>query len=136
MSIPTEQATRIEAKLDQLVGDVSGLKTDVSTLKTDVSTLKSDVSVLKTDVSVLKTDVSILKTDVSVLKADVVDLRVHMGVLHEAAMDQIKLVAEGQQALREHMTREFRAQDERFDNRLRPLEDTVRAQSAELKRRR
>jgi chromosome segregation ATPase len=61
--------------MDQLIADVSVLKTDVRELKTDVSVLKTDVSVLKTDVSVLKTDVSVLKTDVSVLKTDVGHLR-------------------------------------------------------------
>ena len=129
MSISAEQASRIEAKLDQLVGDVSAVKADVSTLKTDVSTLKADVSTLKTDVSTLKTDVSTLKTDV-------VDLRVHMGVLHESAIDQIKLVAEGQQALREEVGRDLAALREAFEGRIRPLEDTVREHSAELKRRR
>jgi predicted nucleic acid-binding Zn-ribbon protein len=115
MSISTEQASRIEAKLDQLVGDVSTVKSDVSTLKTDVSTLKTDVSTLKTEV---------------------VDLRVHMGVLHEAAIDQIKLVAEGQQALREQIGRDFTALRKEIDDRIRPLEDTVREHSALLKRQR
>ena len=94
MSISAEQASRIEAKLDQLVGDVSTLKTDV------------------------------------------VDLRVHMGVLHESAIDQIKLLAEGQQALREEVGRDLAALREAFEGRIRPLEDTVREHSAELKRRR
>ena len=121
MSISSEQASRIEARLDQLVADVSTVKGDVSTLKTDVSSVK--------------TDVSILKTDVSTLKAEVVDLRVHMGVLHEAAIDQIKLVAEGQEGLREQVGREFAAMRTAFEDRIRPIEDTVQAHSAELKRR-
>ena len=70
-------------KLDQLQGDVSGLKQDVSILKTDVSELKADVSILKTDVAGLKADVAILKTDVAELKTDVAALKTRSDAIIE-----------------------------------------------------
>ncbi|MBC3783762.1 cell division protein ZapB [Spirosoma utsteinense] len=59
---------QVNARLDRLETDVSGLKQDVSDLKQDVSTLKQDVSDLKQDMSTLKQDVSDLKQDMSTIK--------------------------------------------------------------------
>jgi len=145
-----ERWDRIESKIDALTADVGVLKTDVGVLKTDVGVLKTDVGVLKADVGVLKVDVGVLNADVGVLKANVgrldvgfaelqdnqvslhvqlarLDQKVH--VLHEANLDQFKLLAEGQVRIRQEITRGFSELREEMGRRLDPLEAAVRYHS-------
>lgn len=90
-----------EERFDRLDARLDSVEADVGKLKADVSVLKNDVSVLKTDVAVLKTDVAELKTDVSGLKHEVVDLRRHMGVLHEEVLDRFRALGEDDSLRRE-----------------------------------
>lgn len=64
--------------LNQILVEITGLKTDVVEIKTDISVLKQEVSELKNDVSVLKEDVNGLKQEVSVLKTDMNKLEMKM----------------------------------------------------------
>ena len=77
-----ERLTRLETKVDELVGgqtalrtEVVGLRRDVDGLRTDVDGLRTDVDGLRTDVDGLRTDVNDLRTDVNGLRTDVNDLR-------------------------------------------------------------
>jgi predicted nucleic acid-binding Zn-ribbon protein len=77
-----------------------------------------------------------LEATVAELRADTnrgfEDLGRQMRVLHESTIDHIKIVAERTEALRAEMeTREVRIL-EAVDQRIRPLELTVRAHSADI----
>jgi chromosome segregation ATPase len=140
----------VKADVGVLKVDVGVLKVDVGVLKADVGVLKADVGALKADVGVLKADVSVLKADVGGLKADVgrlnvgfaelqdsqvslhvqlarLDQKVH--VLHEANLDQFKLLAEGQVSIRQEIARGFSELREEMGRRLDPLELAVRYHS-------
>ena len=62
---------KILAILQQMQGDITGLKQGQNELRADVAALKEDVSVLKEDVSTLKHGQNELRTDVAALKEDV-----------------------------------------------------------------
>ena len=56
--------------------------------------LTANVTNLQADVTHLQADVTVLKTDVAGLKTETVDLRRHMGVLHEDVIDRIRGIRE------------------------------------------
>jgi len=62
------------------------------------------------------------------------ELRRHMGVLHEEALDRIAAVAEGFPRLEAKMDRKFAELTEAMGRRLDPLEAVVREHSASLRR--
>lgn len=117
-----ERWDRIESKID--------------TLTTDVGVLKADVGVLKTDVGVLKADVGRLDVGFAELQDNQVSLHVQLArldqkvhVLHEANLDQFKLLAEGQVSIRQEIARGFSELREEMGRRLDPLEAAVRYHS-------
>jgi DNA anti-recombination protein RmuC len=117
-----ERWDRIESKID--------------TLTTDVGVLKADVGVLKTDVGVLKADVGRLDVGFAELQDNQVSLHVQLArldqkvhVLHEANLDQFKLLAEGQVSIRQEIARGFSELREEMGRRLDPLKAAVRYHS-------
>jgi chromosome segregation ATPase len=93
--------------------------------------LTTDMSELKTDVAELKTDVAGLKTDVAGLKSETVDLRRHMGVLHEDVIDRIRGIREDD-SLRQEMRAGFAMILKRLDYHVIPGEAADRAFAATL----
>ena len=65
---------KLQAGQEQILEDVSILKSDVGTLKSDVGTLKSDVGTLKSNVEILKSDVDTLKKGQARLEQNYVTL--------------------------------------------------------------
>jgi chromosome segregation ATPase len=145
--------TRIESSVVEIKTDVAVLKTDVAVLKTDVAVLKTDVAVLKTDVAVLKTDVAGLKTDVAGLKTDVaglktdvgglkadvarldagqIELRRHMLLLHEEALERIAAQGFPSQAGTTATKQDLRDLEERINRRLDPIEWAIKSHSTEI----
>ena len=86
---------------------------------------------LTAEVSELKTDVAELKTDVAGLKTETVDLRRHMGVLHEDVIDRIRAIREDD-SLRQEMRAGFAMILERLDHHAIPGEAADRAFAATL----
>ena len=86
---------------------------------------------LTAEVSELKTDVAELKTDVAGLKTETVDLRRHMGVLHEDVIDRIRGIREDD-SLRQEMRAGFAMILERLDHHAIPGEAADCALAATL----
>ena len=107
---------------------------DLAEVKTDVAVLKADVAVLKTDVAELKTDVVELKAGFANLEARVdefqVDIKRHMGVLHDQLRDDIKAIT----LLAPDLERKWKADDavlhEAINRRLDPLEAAVKTRAS------
>lgn len=94
---------RVDARFDRVDGEIEGLKSDVRELKDDVRGLKGDVQELKGELREVKVGVADLDKRVGRLE-----------VLYEVQSDQIKLIAEGQQDLKQHI-------DRRFEEEFRPM---------------
>lgn len=95
-------------------------------IETKLDNLGKGQEELKRDVGGLKKDVSGLKKDVNDLKIGQVELRRHMGVLHEEVLDRIQALAFDPEPLR----REFKAGisdlREELVRRIEPLEAAAR----------
>jgi chromosome segregation ATPase len=117
-----ERWDRIESKIDTLTTDVGVLKADVGVLKADVGVLKADVGRLDVGFAELQDNQVSLHLQLARL-----DQKVH--VLHEANLDQFKLLAEGQVSIRQEITRGFSELREEMGRRLDPLEAAVRYHS-------
>ena len=87
----------------------------MAVLQSDVAELKSDVAELKSDVAELKSDAVALKSDVTELKVETIDLRRHMGVLHEDVIDRIRGIREDD-SLRQEMRAGFAMIMKRLDD--------------------
>lgn len=48
--------------LEQMQGDINGMKTDISDMKTDINGAKIDINSMKTDINSLKEDMGLVKT--------------------------------------------------------------------------
>jgi hypothetical protein len=107
----------IDRRFDRLTANVTGLQADVTNLQADVTNLQADVTVLKTDVAGLKTES--------------VDLRRHMGVLHEDVIDRIRGIREDD-SLRLEMRAGFAMIMKRLDDHAIPGEAADRAFAATL----
>jgi chromosome segregation ATPase len=97
----------------------------------DFKVLRSDVADLKADVRDLKADVRDLKAGVAELKAEAIDLRRHMGLLHDDAIDRIRGIGEVD-SLRREMQAGFAMIMKRFDDHAIPGEAADRAFAATL----
>lgn len=117
-----ERWDRIESKIDTLT-------TDVGVLKTDVGVLKTDVGVLKADVGRLDVGFAELQDNQVSLHLQLARLDQEMHVLHEANLNQFKLLAEGHEGIRQEMARGFSELREEMSRRLDPLELAVRYHS-------
>ena len=93
--------------------------------------LTADVKELQSDVAELKTDVGGLKADVAGLKAETVDLRRHMGVLHEDVIERIRGLHDDD-SLRQEMRAGFAMIVKRLDDHAIPGEAADRAFAATL----
>jgi len=112
-----ERFDEIDRRFDRLTANVTSLQADVTSLQTDVTNLQADVTVLKTDVAGLKTET--------------VDLRRHMGVLHEDVIDRIRGIREDD-SLRLEMRAGFAMIMKRLDDHAIPGEAADRAFAATL----
>jgi hypothetical protein len=113
-----EQLGRIESAVVRIESTVEGLKTDVAGLKTDVGGLK--------------TDVGGLKADVARLDAGQIELRRHMLLLHEVALDRIAAQGFPAQAGTTATKQDLRDLEERINRRLDPIEWAIKSHSAEI----
>jgi outer membrane murein-binding lipoprotein Lpp len=112
-----ERFDEIDRRFDRLTANVTSLQADVTNLQTDVTNLQADVTVLKTDVAGLKTET--------------VDLRRHMGVLHEDVIDRIRGIREDD-SLRLEMRAGFAMIMKRLDDHTVPGDAADRAFAATL----
>ena len=101
--------------------------------------IESKIDALTTDVGALKTDVGRLNAGFVEMQDNQVSLHVQlarldqeMHVLHEATLDQFKLLAEGHEGIRQEMARGFAELREEVGRRLDPLEAAVRYHSKRL----
>jgi chromosome segregation ATPase len=127
-----EQLDRIETAVTRIESSVVEIKTDVAVLKTDVAGLKTDVAGLKTDVGGLKTDVGGLKADVARLDAGQIELRRHMLLLHEEALERIAAQGFPSQAGTTATKQDLRDLEERINRRLDPIEWAIKSHSTEI----
>jgi predicted nucleic acid-binding Zn-ribbon protein len=93
--------------------------------------LTANVTNLQADVTHLQADVTVLKTDVAGLKTETVDLRRHMGVLHEDVIDRIRGIREDD-SLRLEMRAGFAMIMKRLDDHTVPGDAADRAFAATL----
>lgn len=82
-----ERFNIIDGRFDRLEARMDGFQAGLDEVKIDVACLKTDVAGLRTDVTGLQTEVK--------------DLRRHMGVLHEEALDRIQGIREDDSLRRE-----------------------------------
>jgi hypothetical protein len=87
------------SRLEQVQGDVAGVKADVAAVKTDLAAVKYDVAAVKADVAAFKADVkadfAAVKADVKAdfaavkadVKADVAKLGEKLGAVERAVLD-------------------------------------------------
>jgi chromosome segregation ATPase len=121
-----------DTQLDRIEGTLGRIDSSLQEVKADVAVLKTDVAGLKTDVAGLKTDVTGLKGDVARLDGKVEELRVHMGVLHEDALDRIAALNASRDEGRLATKADLADLREHLDQRLNPIEMAIRSHSADI----
>jgi hypothetical protein len=79
------------SRLEQVQGDVAGVKADVAAVKTDLAAVKADVAAFKADVkadfATVKADAAAVKADVAAVKTDVAKLGEKLGAVERAVLD-------------------------------------------------
>jgi chromosome segregation ATPase len=124
-------ATMSEERFNGIDNRLELLTADMKELRSDVAELKTDVAELKTDVGELKADLGELRRDVVGLKVETVDVRRHMGVLHEHVIDRIRGIREDD-SLRQEMRAGFAMIMKRLDDHAIPGDAADRAFAATL----
>jgi peptidoglycan hydrolase CwlO-like protein len=134
--MPEDRLQAVESTLAQVVAGQGQLEERQGRLEEGQGRLEERQGQLEERQGRLEGRQERLEATVAELRADTnrgfEDLGRQMRVLHESTIDHIKIVAERTEALRAEMeTREVRIL-EAVDQRIRPLELTVRAHSADI----
>jgi chromosome segregation ATPase len=147
MPMSEERLARIEAKVDRLEGDVGGLRGEVGGLRSEVGGLRGEVGELRSDVETLKTGQGKLGVGLEELRVgveelrvghqelrigqerlwtEVIDLRRHMGVLHEEVLENIKALAPDPALFRRELQAGLADLRTELVQRIEPLEAAIR----------
>lgn len=103
---------KILKMLEQMQGDINGMKTDISDMKTDINGAKIDINSMKTDINSLKEDMGLVKTQLKEHGSMLSALKTASEV-HKADVDNLtNQVAK----LSQEMKSGFKEVNQRIDN--------------------